>query len=217
MNTDGPLCLRIYSYNLECGYTDPAPRQSIKRKAEDQPDTLPPPPPPPAASLPSSRPPATTSATVGGDVANTILARLEELTHRTAGIEQYLRVLPETINHRPQTLPSLDALNLPDNIPGLHAEQASNVRTGNPMSTITESFQGFHGQDSNGRQMSHPYEGSAQSQSGLAGLQNGAQQRASTDAVSRGLITIEQAQRYFNLYGSCTRNCPHFRADATSI
>lgn len=66
-------------------------------------------------------------------------------------VEDYLRVLPQALNTRTApALPSLGELALPDSIPGYRPEQASIVRTGNPMSTITESFQGLQGNEQTG-------------------------------------------------------------------
>jgi len=175
------------------------------------------------------------------------VTRLDELSNRTRGIEEYLRFQPQS---RPPALPGMDELALPDT-----TAAASRMLMGNPMSTVTESFQGLNDRDNdtlplpNGN--GNNADGGGLSGHGLNGLQ-GSQRRGadgandgrnsapgsapagmstpgtagsggvalgnsfygggngrdrdnlqgsalSSDAISRGLITSEQAQRYFAL------------------
>lgn len=116
--------------------------------------------------------------------------RLEQLTSQTAHIEDYLRYSDYAHRSsgsakRGRALPSLDELDL--GLPDATAA-ASHRRMGNPMSTIVESFQGLE-------------EGpSIPGAPGSAGLQNLQQPNSlSPDAISRGLMTMEQARRYFAL------------------
>lgn len=114
------------------------------------------------------------------------LYRLEELTQRTRTIEDTLRL---TAPNGVRSLATLSASgnggepygSLPDTI-----ANASVSRTGNPVSAIAETFQGIDDQYAQTIQEFNDYSGYPASP-------------LSPDAVSRGLITVEQAQRYFAL------------------
>jgi hypothetical protein len=129
------------------------------------------------------------------------LVSLEELTNRTKGIEEYLSYFARYGSPAPSaggslkaaghgeapfargfTLPGMDELGLPDTTAG-----ASHMRMGNPVSAVAESLPHM-----DELPLPVPLEAhglAAYTQPGLT----------SPDAVSRGIITVEQAQRYFQL------------------
>lgn len=93
---------------------------------------------------------------------------------------------------RPTALPGLGELGLPDTLPA-----GSNMRGGNPVSAVAETFRSID--EPNGPLLpgssTGAHGGSAYSNTtGLGSL------TPTPDAIARGLITIEQAQRYFALY-----------------
>lgn len=170
--------------------------------------------------------------------------RLDELSDRTKGIEEYLRFHPGQPS-RPTALPGMNELGLPDT-----TAAASRIIMGNPMSTISESFQvlsengndalplpnghasgngltptggpydpqlgvregpmtlsGSHGPSAANVSTSSPMVGPRNTTTagnrfyGGANGEKGAISGSplSPDAVSRGIITVEQAERYFAL------------------
>lgn len=115
--------------------------------------------------------------------------RLEELTARTVNIEDYLRYAPRphgSVAKRPRLLPGLNELDLglPDG-----PATSSHRRMGNPVSTVAENFLGLDGGLPMGANLG-PI-GDVQGLPSYGPL--------SPDAVSRGLLTADQAKRYFDL------------------
>lgn len=112
--------------------------------------------------------------------------RLEELASRTRTIEDVLRITTQSGRSGGNGGSISGAgggepFNLPDTV-----ATASNMRVGNPVSAIAESFQS----------MDDPYSAMSDATGDFPGYLGSP---LSPDAVSRGLITIEQAQRYFTL------------------
>lgn len=112
--------------------------------------------------------------------------RLEELSERQKSVEDVLRYQAQS---RPTALPGMGELGLPDTL-----STASNMRGGNPVSAVAESFRSM--EDPNAQSLGangiNMFPGSMLASGMDAGT-------PTPDAITRGLITIEQAQRYFAL------------------
>jgi hypothetical protein len=108
--------------------------------------------------------------------------RLEELASRTRTIEETLRLTTHTNGGSSSRVTTVEpyGAGLPDSL-----ANASVSRTGNPVSAIAETFQ----------EIDDTYP-SIQEVNDYSGYPSSP---LSPDAVSRGLITVEQAQRYFAL------------------
>ncbi|CAD6576375.1 MAG: SM-like, degradation of cytoplasmic mRNAs and positively regulates transcription initiation [Cyphobasidiales sp. Tagirdzhanova-0007] len=115
------------------------------------------------------------------DVARGILDKLEDLTSRMKGVEECLRLAQHGRGLSPAPS-SIEEVASP-------ITTASHVRMGNPVSTVTESFKDLDDRGLRIRRNSTD-SGHIHANFGLM----------SPDAISRGIVSEEQAQRYFQFF-----------------